>query len=250
MKKIEKQIEIAATPDEVWRALTEAEEIKRWFTLDARVKPGQGGSMWLSFGENMAWESPITVWKPGKQVQTSDMTPAGPVAVDYTIESRGGTTIVRLVHSGFADDTWEDELDNLNSGWAAFLALLKHYLERHRGEPRAVAVFRHPKIEIPRAEAFRRTVARLGIQENLSVGDRYRAAIDGQPIEGSVRVFAPPVNFSATIENWNESFLLVEMEPGRKSCRPAIWVSLYGDERRRAAAVEAQVTALLQKEFA
>jgi uncharacterized protein YndB with AHSA1/START domain len=45
---ISKQIEIAAPPEAVWNALTDPEELKRWFPLDARVKPGPGGEIFLS----------------------------------------------------------------------------------------------------------------------------------------------------------------------------------------------------------
>ena len=38
---IEKQIRIAAPTDVVWKALTDAEELTRWFPLDAKVKPGK-----------------------------------------------------------------------------------------------------------------------------------------------------------------------------------------------------------------
>ena len=91
-KKVEREIEIAATPDEVWRALSDGEELKRWFPLDARVKPGAGGSVWLSWGEGAEWESPIEIWEPGKRLQPVDTIPgqegAPPtrIAVDYVIE--------------------------------------------------------------------------------------------------------------------------------------------------------------------
>jgi len=45
---ISKQIEIGAPPEAVWKALTDPEELKRWFTLDAPVKPGPGGEIFLS----------------------------------------------------------------------------------------------------------------------------------------------------------------------------------------------------------
>ena len=38
-------IDIDATPEEVWRALTDAGELMRWFPLQARVTPGKGGSV-------------------------------------------------------------------------------------------------------------------------------------------------------------------------------------------------------------
>ena len=52
-RSIEKAVTIDAAPDAVWKALTDAEEITRWFAPDARVTPGQGGKVWLSWGEGM-----------------------------------------------------------------------------------------------------------------------------------------------------------------------------------------------------
>jgi len=241
-KKIEQQIEIDADAATVWRALSEGEEIKRWFTLDARVRPGAGGGIWMSFGENMEWETPIEVWEEGKHLRTGE----GPQAVDYTIEARGGTTIVRLVHSGFADDTWEGELDSLNSGWAAFLANLKHYLERHRGEPREVAYYRHEAVPMSREEAFAKTLAALGFK-----GDKTEAGarIALNDFDGVVKVFAPPINLTMTVENHNDGWLMVEMEPGRDKTRPALWLSLYGDARSELATMQERVKQILDGAF-
>ncbi len=258
MKKYEKEIEIDATPEEVWRALTDGEELKRWFPLDARVKPGVGGALWLSWGEGSDWEAPIEVWEPLRHLRTVDTTPgkegAPPtrVAVDYIIESRGGKTVLRLVHSGFAADMWDDEFDTLSSGWAAFQATLKHYLERHPGEPRAMAFVRHAPQELPRVEVFRRTLAAMGLAsaDGLRVGRRYSAkSRKGDEFEGVIKVLAPPINFSGTVENWNEGFVTIEIEPGRTRCRPAIWVSLYGSAQADVPSLQARLRELLTEEF-
>ena len=54
----ETSIEIRATPAEIWKTITEAEEIIRWFAPEASVTPGEGGKMFISWGAGM--ESPIT----------------------------------------------------------------------------------------------------------------------------------------------------------------------------------------------
>jgi uncharacterized protein YndB with AHSA1/START domain len=255
-KKIEAEIAIDATPEEVWRAISEGEKLKQWFPLDARVTPGEGGKVWLSWGEGAEWESPIEVWKPSKHMRTVDVMPGsegGPpvrIAVDYVIESRGGQTVVRLVHSGFAEDTWEGEIDSLESGWASFLANLKLYLERHRHETRTVARFRHPPVELERTEAFARVMKSMGLATGaIKVGSRFSATLEGDRLEGVVKVYRPPINFSAVVENWNDAFFMVEIEGGRERCRPAIWVSLYGHEASRASEVSLHVHELLQREF-
>lgn len=42
-RRLEKQIEVAASPAEVWKALTDPAELARWFPLEARVTPGEWG---------------------------------------------------------------------------------------------------------------------------------------------------------------------------------------------------------------
>ncbi|HVS32844.1 MAG TPA: SRPBCC domain-containing protein [Thermoanaerobaculia bacterium] len=257
-KRIEKSVEIHATAGEVWEALSNAEELKRWFPLDARVRPGEGGALWLSWGEGSDWETPIEVWQPGKHLRTVDTTAVEGgeprrVAVDYLIEAQGGgTTVLRLVHSGFANDTWDDELDSMGAGWAAFLAHLKHYLEHHRGQARTLAYVRHEPVELPRREVFMRTTAALGIAEpeGLQPGMRLSAVTrEGDRFEGFVKVAAPPINISGSVENWNDGFLMIEIEPGRTRCRPAIWLSLYGKARGEAESVQQRLRKLLQDEF-
>ncbi|HUP49972.1 MAG TPA: SRPBCC domain-containing protein [Thermoanaerobaculia bacterium] len=257
-RKVERKIEIDASPDVVWKALTDAEELKRWFPLDARVRPGEGGSLWLSWGEGSEWETPIEIWQPPRHLRTVDTTPgkegAGPlrVAVDYLIEAGEGTTTVRIVHSGFADDAWDDEIDSIDSGWAAFLAGMKHYLERHGGQQRRLVSFRHPPVALPRPEVFGRTMAALGLDPaSLRPGSRYETTTrGGDRFEGVTALLAPPINFTATVENWNDGFLMVEIEPGRGRCRPAVWLSLYGEARGSGDAVEERLRTLLRAEFA
>jgi uncharacterized protein YndB with AHSA1/START domain len=252
-RKVEKSVEINAPADAVWRALTQGEELKRWFPLDARVTPGEGGGVWLSWGEGSEWESPIEIWKPNEHLRTVDTMPgeegAAPtrIAVDYIIEGRGGTTTLRLVHSGFSAATLDDEIETMGAGWATFLANLKHYLEQHPGEPRTVAFYRHPVVAVPRAEAYARVMKALGI---VMRGDRYVADTSfGAHFEGEVRVSVPPINFTGTVENLSNAFMMVEIEPGRDRCRPALWLSLYGDADKDAPEMQAKLQKLLESVF-
>ncbi|HEX7154643.1 MAG TPA: SRPBCC domain-containing protein [Thermoanaerobaculia bacterium] len=247
-KKVEVQIEIDADAATVWRALTEGEELKRWFPLDARVRPGVGGGVWMSFGEGAEWESPIEVWEPNQRLGTADRMENAVIAVDYYLEAKGGTTIVRLVHSGFAADAWDDELDTLNAGWATFLANLKHYLERHRGEPREMAFFRHPAVKLSRPEAYAKLTEALGLE--IQPDGRYTMSVDGERLEGEVRVSKPPINFTGTVENHNAGWVMIELEPGREQTRPAIWLSLYGEARHEAPVWREKLQQILTRTFA
>ena len=200
-KKVIAEVSIDADAETVWRAVTEGEEIKRWFCADARVTPGAGGAVWMSFGEGMDWEVPIEIWEPAQHLRTVDPPPSK-LAVDYFIESKGGETVLRIVHSGFAADAWDDEIDNLNAGWRTFAEILKHYLERHRGQPRTVASYLHDPVPLPRSEIFPRMLDALGLTL-VGEGERFTGSL----FEGVARVVKPPINFSGPLTNFGDVVL-------------------------------------------
>jgi uncharacterized protein YndB with AHSA1/START domain len=56
-RRVESEVAINAPVDEVWKALTEADGLKSWFPLEARVTPGLGGKMFASWGADCEGES-------------------------------------------------------------------------------------------------------------------------------------------------------------------------------------------------
>jgi uncharacterized protein YndB with AHSA1/START domain len=248
-KVVSNEVEIDADAEAVWNALADGEELKRWFPLDARVTPGEGGALWLSWGEGMDWEAPISVWEPGRHIRTIDPPPSR-AAVDYYVEARGGRTVLRIVQSGFGDSTWEDELDTLATGWKSFLANAKHYVERHRGEPRAMAFHRHPVVPLERRDAYPRLLRAFGFAQAPAEGERYDVTTaTGLALRGAIAVSAPPIHLTGTVENLNDAYLMIEVEPGRGKCRPAAWLSLYGAACGRVAELTAVIRATLEEAF-
>jgi uncharacterized protein YndB with AHSA1/START domain len=217
MRSVDKSITVKATPEEVWRALTEAEELKRWFPLDARSSPGVGGKIWISWGGEVQGESEITIWEPNRHLQLAE----GPTktAVDYYIEARGGETVIRLVHSGFSDsEDWNDEFETIDSGWRTFLFQLRHYLEKHPGVPRRLPHLRASS-PLSRPEAWRKVGP-----PDVAEGERY----SWNGFEGVAEVVRPPVHFAGTIENLDDGYLFIEIEPRATGSGPSVWVSTFG----------------------
>jgi len=66
-RTLHKEIELTASVEEVWKALTDPRELVNWFPLAARVTPGVGGRLFLSWGPHCEGESPIVAWEPGKR---------------------------------------------------------------------------------------------------------------------------------------------------------------------------------------
>jgi uncharacterized protein YndB with AHSA1/START domain len=92
---VEVSIDIDATLDEVWQALTTGEGIARWFAPHAAVTPGEGGSVSVGWDPNEMWETPITAWERQRRMQTASEMPSKDghivrLAVDYYLEVQGG----------------------------------------------------------------------------------------------------------------------------------------------------------------
>ena len=149
-------LDLDASPEDVWRALTEEAELVRWFPTAARVAPGEGGTMLWSWGQGEDWETRIDAWEPGRRLRLVQEDarpydtqgrplPAGEVepariAVEFTLETVQGRTRLRLVHSGFGHGAaWDAEVEGITEGWQAELRSLRHYLRRHRGRNRKAA---------------------------------------------------------------------------------------------------------------
>jgi hypothetical protein len=95
-------------------------------------------------------ESEIVAWEPLKKLSSRE-----PMAVvDFTLETRGGKTVVRVVQSSFSQGAdWENEwFDSTNYGWGFMVASLRWWLKVHSRESRMVA-WRRIKTTISREEA-------------------------------------------------------------------------------------------------
>ena len=103
------EIVIDAPIDAVWKAISDGEELTRWFVDEATVTPGVGGTISIAWGDADMSSGTIEAWEPNKTLRKRlapmDMgaakhDPAVPMIDEYTIERRDGKTVLRLVCSG------------------------------------------------------------------------------------------------------------------------------------------------------
>lgn len=230
-------IDIDATLDEVWQALTTGEGIARWFAPYAAVTPGEGGSVSVGWDPKEMWDAPITVWEPLRRMQTASEMPSKDgrtvrLTVDYYLEAQGNRVRVRLVHSGFDDSgAWDDYIDGLDAGWTYFLLNLKHALERHRG------------VDRQQLSARFRTTARPGEDHpvfgakglrvrpavgGLRPGDTCRLSLGGVEVDATVVARHAPRTIAFLVPGWNDALLFVEREGLKEAHGLGVWLSLYG----------------------
>ena len=259
-RRVKKEIEIHAGADAVWKALTDGEELSRWFPLSARVKPGAGGSIFASWGPGCEGESRIDACEPGARLRTiqgpaEGAEPQGTI-VEWTLEKRGGKTLVRLVQSSFAGGTdWDDEFyGSTEYGWGFMLVNLRHYLERHAGTPRQVAWPRRP-VALGREEAYERLVAPGGLfregARGLAAGGAYMLeAATGENFEGTVEFVGRPRGFCVSVRQLNDALLWLTIEgvPGRHEAQ--LWLSAYNLPQGKIAAFEKEWAGVLERVLA
>jgi uncharacterized protein YndB with AHSA1/START domain len=150
MRKHELKIEVAATPAEIWKALTTAHGIESWFAPIAKVEPGLGGGITVGWAPGMEMTQAIEVWEPEKHLRAG--------RTDYYIEANGATTILRLVQSGFGDDAkFDGEFESTGTAWPVFLTMLKRSAEAGVESCATAANFRF--LDIASKEAWHRLIA-------------------------------------------------------------------------------------------
>jgi hypothetical protein len=84
--------------------------------------------------------------------------------VEFSIEARGGKSLVRVTQSGFTSGTdWDEEYyGSTNYGWVFMLVNLREYLEQHAGQPRLMA-WPRVKTEMSRETLYAKLAGPRGI---------------------------------------------------------------------------------------
>jgi uncharacterized protein YndB with AHSA1/START domain len=237
----EHRIEIDASPEAVWKAISDAEEVTRWFVLDAEIEGRVGGTYRVSWGEGMDGVSDITDWEPGRRLRLQHRPmegapdiPTGPIVEEYFIEREGDRTVVRLVTSGIPEtEDWDWFYDGTKRGWTIFMLGLRHYLERHAGTPRDQVV---SMVSLPGSceEAWPVLTGSdgLGFAAGLaeaSAGDRYEATTAfGDRLGGEILLVDPPYRLLTTVEGLDDALLGITLEQMGPSNILHLALSTYG----------------------
>jgi len=147
--RIEREIDIDAPIDVVWKVITEPEHITGWFSdaVELDVRPGGDGR----FG----WDAKATTREMVVNLRVErldpphffsfrwdypdgdDPTETNAPLVEFSLEARGETTRLRLVESGLeaivrSDDEKETYFAEHTSGWAQIAERLRAYAPQQR----------------------------------------------------------------------------------------------------------------------
>jgi uncharacterized protein YndB with AHSA1/START domain len=250
-RKFEMAIDLAASPDEVWAALTDPYELVRWFPLQAEVHPGAGGEVRWAWGTQFDWRTRIDAWEPGRRlllhqaaglpfdldgrpIEGSGAEPAA-IAIEFVLERLGSVCRLRVVHSGFGRGAaWDDELDGISHGWQSELRSLRHYLARHPGETRHAAwAFRTTSASSP-ADALARLTSTDGFAiEVTTVAAGLPWAVRtpwDELLRGEVILALPSGEMSGTAREYRDGLLRFHAWRAAGATGVGVWLSAWGDE--------------------
>jgi len=165
VQDIKLQIEMAASPERVFDALTRNDVLQAWFCERADVSTAESRyDFWGRFTpEAPAHEGgrhPIVGFEPGRSIAYEWIVRGGPTRVEYRVEESGDGTRVAVAHRGLRPRAREEA--SLTDWWGLCLENLKAWLERGAPGPRrdhAMKPGRETKltveIDAPREAVFR-----------------------------------------------------------------------------------------------
>jgi uncharacterized protein YndB with AHSA1/START domain len=183
------EIEVPASPEEVWEAIATGPGVDAWFMGVNEIEPGEGGRTLMKF-RGSTEEATITAWQPPTRLasRTQEGEDGSVHAFEYLVEGREkGSTVVRWVHSGFLGENWEKEYEGLSEGDPMYFDKLRIYLTYFRGRiATPVNVFGGPVIP-DRDEAWGKFHRALGLDTAPALGDHVTLTPEGLPqLDGEV----------------------------------------------------------------
>ncbi len=145
--RIEKQIDVDAPVERVWRALTDHTEFGEWFRvkIDGPFVPGQRstGRILVPGFEHVQWNATVVTMEPPSRFAYTwhpygidpnvDYSQETPTLVEIRLEPTGAGTRISVTESGFdkVPAHRRDEAFRMNEGgWAAQMKNIKAYAER------------------------------------------------------------------------------------------------------------------------
>jgi hypothetical protein len=194
------EVVVAAPAAEVWRALREPDQLRRWFgwEYDGLVEEIDG------------------IFVSGAKASEDDLLIELDGGDRIWLEDRGEATVVRVTRAAPAEGETRDATDGeIDAGWLTFVHQMRLALERHRGQDRRTLRLTGRR----RAGDAAPTARALGLQDAAAngAGERYQAVTAvGEPLSGEVW-FTTDALTGLTVEAYGDGLLVLAEESGQSS---------------------------------
>lgn len=243
-RSVEMELDLNATPEEVWRAMATGEGYAAWF-VPAGIEERVGGDITFHLMPGVTSGGKVTIWEPPHRFGYEEYNWSGeapPVATEITIEAKaGGTCTMRMVHSLFTShDDWDDEMESFENGWPGFFRILRIYLENFAGK-RAAQSQARGNFDGDANEAWKRLSDGLGLAEAKPGEARTLTAQGGGWLVGTVEhaVTRPTPEMLLRLSEPGQGVASIGTYSWGGQVHVALQLILYGDEAAALLSTEA-----------
>jgi len=131
---VTKEIFIKATPERVFKALTEKDELEKWFVQEAIIELKPGGEIHTNWVPDMGEGGIVKEVKPNELFSFTwegQFSPT-PTTITFILTPKNDGTILKLTHSGIGEGAgWEayTNMDQEGKGWEAHMKDLRSWIE-------------------------------------------------------------------------------------------------------------------------
>ena len=136
-RSLEKELFINATPQRVFQALTEKEDLERWFVKKAEVDLRPGGAIRLEWAPDAVEIGTILELDPPHRLSYSwEALEPSPTTITFELTAENDGTRLRLIHTGIGEgEDWDRYYTSVNSGGSVQVTNLAAWLETGICEP-------------------------------------------------------------------------------------------------------------------
>jgi uncharacterized protein YndB with AHSA1/START domain len=184
--EVDRQLEVAAAPEQVWDAITTGDGMDGWFMGRNEITPGVGGTV-RTVSPAFTEEAKITAWEPPTRfAYRGEEAPDGTVhQFEYFVEPRSNGSSIRWLHAGVLGTEWEDSYEAMSEGDPMYFHKLAQYLTYFYGRKATVIDAFGPNVP-DRERAWSTIRPALGLTGPVKVDDRVRLTPEGLEVIGGV----------------------------------------------------------------
>ena len=197
-RKIDVEIEVPGTPEQVWDAIATGPGISSWF-MPVAVDERAGGEIVHDPGAEFSSTGTVTAWEPPHRfVYEEDGLPRGQLgttlATEWLVEARGGgTCIVRVVMSGFGPgDEFDKPIESFTTGWQTALNDLRLYLTHFPGQSAASVTVVGTTGGRSKDDVWAQLTGALGAPADAASGERVAMSAGGSATMAGVVATSEP----------------------------------------------------------
>jgi uncharacterized protein YndB with AHSA1/START domain len=132
-RAVNHQYYLRASPEAVFRAISDPAGLTRWLCDRAELSPRTGGAYRLGWNDGPTHTGTIVEFVPGRRIAFAWSWPGVALAgtvFSLGVEASGEGTLLRIEHTGFPrDEAWTDLYGGAEWGWTYFAMNLKSVLE-------------------------------------------------------------------------------------------------------------------------